>query len=362
MMNNNERALYKELCSFLTADPDRLSYLIKKAATPAVLGKLHYNRMQGVALQTIKRYAPNAPINREFKNSLKLVSKINRMKNDDLYKVLDELRKALDGKEEKYAALKGALLCGMYPEGCRTSNDVDLLVRQKDLTEIGDCLRQCGFRQGKVTENGFVPADRKEIINSRINRGETIPYIKEINGKAETFAEVDLNFSLDYKNGGDKLTDSILNRSYDKKVGQSIVRTLSNEDFLVHLCCHLYKEAATLPWIGMRRDMTMYKYCDIYFLLHGMDTEGVDAFFSRSHSLGVDRACAYAVLSADALFINVNRYAVLRARELMKGDDLTMVRVTAPAEKKEYEYTTSDIAERFFSADRTKLLREVTEK
>ena len=43
--------------------------------------------------------------------------------------------------------------------------------------------------------------------------------------------------------------------------------TLDDAGFFIHLCAHLYKEATTLPWIEMHRDMTLYKYCDIHMML-----------------------------------------------------------------------------------------------
>ena len=53
------------------------------------------------------------------------------------------------------------------------------------------------------------------------------------------------------------------------------VNILGDEDFFLHLCAHLYKEATTLPWIEMHRDMTLYKYCDIYIIpyIEGMTLE-----------------------------------------------------------------------------------------
>ena len=77
--------------------------------------------------------------------------------------------------------LKGAVLCKKYPKGYRTSNDIDLLVCPERVTQIGKALIKEGFRQGDIRNGTFIPASRKEIIESRMTRGETIPYIKEVN-------------------------------------------------------------------------------------------------------------------------------------------------------------------------------------
>lgn len=98
-----------------------------------------------------------------------------------------------------YAMLKGALLCRCYPEGYRTSNDIDLLVHPSDVTLIANALSAAGFRQGSVRNDRFIAATRQEIIESKMMRGETVPFIKEMNLPGMKYLEVDINFFLDYK-------------------------------------------------------------------------------------------------------------------------------------------------------------------
>ena len=96
------------------------------------------------------------------------------------------------------------------------------------------------------------------------------------------FLEVDINFSLDYKPGDTALLEQMMNNSVVVKLGEYKVHTLRNDDFFVHLCSHLYKEATTLPWVEMMRDTALYKYCDIYMLLNDADEEQVD-FLLKEH-------------------------------------------------------------------------------
>lgn len=60
---------------------------------------------------------------------------------------------------------------------------------------------------------------------------------------------------------------TMLSRTQIIPIRSAKIRTLESYDFLLHLCSHLYKEAMAVPWIRMRRDMTLYKYCDIYGML-----------------------------------------------------------------------------------------------
>lgn len=174
---------------------------------------------------------------------------------------------------DKYAMLKGAYLCEVYPEGCRTSNDIDLLVKPEDVTEIGNRLSSAGFKQGNIRNGEFKAASRREIIESKMTRGETVPYIKEVGLPAMRFLEVDINFSLDYKPGDTGLVCEMINNAVTEEFDDLRVRTLRRDDFFIHLCSHLYKEATTLPWVEMMRDMTAYKYADIYLLLSDADRE-----------------------------------------------------------------------------------------
>lgn len=136
------------------------------------------------------------------------------------------------------------------------------------------------------------------------------------------------------------------------------IPSLDAPDFIIHLCAHLYKEAAALPWVEMKRDMSLYKYCDIYLLLSKMSDVNIDDVFERAADMGMEKMCAYAILQADAFF-PMNRYAVSIAESILLSEPLFLHTVYSPSDKKTYIYTQTDVFERFFSKDRTKLLREV---
>ena len=275
-MIQKEKELFKSLCSFKSKTFDNT---LLEANTPAVLGHLFFNRMQGIAYGTLKNHGLLGRVNREFRNSLKGAYDQNIEKNKSFLWCVQHLQEVLSDCQCKYAMLKGAYLCKYYPDGYRTSNDIDLLVRPKDVTEVGNALLAAGFKQGNIRNGEFEPATRVEIITSKMMRGETVPYIKEVNLPCMRFLEVDINFSLDYTLGDTASLEEMINNSVIEKLDNFQVRTLRRDDFFVHLCSHLYKEATTLPWIEMKRDMTLYKYCDIYMLLNDASKEEVDFLF-----------------------------------------------------------------------------------
>ncbi len=355
-MNQNEILLFKELCKFKsnTFDESLLDY-----ATPKVLGHLFYNRMQGIAYHTLKKHGLLGMLNREFRNSLKCAYEHNTTKNNSYYICLSHLSKILSACNAKVAMLKGAYLCSHYPTGCRTSNDVDLLVLPEDVTIIGDLLTQDGFKQGNIKNGQFIPATRKEIIESKMMRGETVPYIKQVDLPYMKYFEVDINFSLDYKNGESDILANILDNVCIVNENQIRIPTLNKNDFFIHLCAHLYKEATTLPWIEMHRDMTLYKYCDIYMLISEMTNQEFDELFNRAKELGVEKVCAYAVLETVQLFDKNDSKPIQLACNILADDLDLLLKVVDPKGKRTLIYQTSDVTERFFMDDRAKDLKVV---
>ena len=356
-MKEKEKQLFKALCKFKDkfTNPSLIEY-----ATPTVLGHLFFNRMHGVAYDMLKRNGLLGMVNREFRNSLGTAYDQNIWKNESFKKCLVLLSEILSGCSCKVAMLKGAYLCVHYPDGYRTSNDVDLLVLPKDVTMVGNLLSSAGFCQGNVRNGKFIPATRQEIIESKMMRGETVPYIKEVNLPFMKFLEVDINFSLDYKNGNqDILSDMFSNICIKNEKGLTIC-TLEDADFFIHLCAHLYKEATTLPWIEMHRDMTLYKYCDIYMLLSEMTDAQLQSVFSRANQLGMEKVCAYTVLDTMELFDMENPLAYGIAQVALKDDPSFCLRVVAPKDKKVLMYQTTDVTERFFMPSRVGDLKEVT--
>ena len=355
-MTKKEKALFKALCKFEedTFDADLLAY-----ASPEVLGYLFANRMQGVAFGTLKKHHLLGRVNREFRNSLSHAHEQNTQKNESFYQCIAMLNDILSSRDCPSAMLKGAYLCSRYPIGHRTSNDVDLLVSASDITIIGKLLAKAGFIQGSIHNGIFVPATRQEIIASRVLRGETVPYIKEVGLPFMKFFEVDINFSLDYKNGTDNLVEVLLSKVYEKQTAAGCIPTLCDEDFFIHLCAHLYKEATTLPWIKMGRDMTLYKYCDIYMLLSQSSDEQMQRIVHRSSQLGLEKICAYAILESMELFELNNAWINQWATQALADEPDFRLQVTAPAEKKMFQYQTQNASKRFFMKSRITDLKEV---
>ncbi len=358
-MTSYEMQVFQELCDFLSDDHQHLEPLLKEHATPTVLGQLFFNRMQGVAYGVLKQANLLQSVNREFRNALQGAYEQNIAKNQSFFRVLGHLNELLAKQNIRYAMLKGAALCKLYPPGYRTSNDIDLLICPEDVTAVEKTLTECGFVQGKVQGDSVVLASRKEIIESKMLRGETVPFIKYAELPCMKYVEVDLNFSLDYKNSETDTVSILLDAASEQTFDGLTVRTLSEEDFFLHLCAHLYKEATTLPWVTMKRDMTLYKYCDLYLLLSNMTKEQVDRVFRRAKELHMTNICCFAIAQTAELFVNTPRRVTLKAKAQLNLRPHFLHTVYDPKEKTEYRYTETDLVKRFFAENRVKLLQEV---
>ena len=355
-MKEQEKQLFKALCKF---KDDFTDVSLLEFATPTVLGYLFYNRMQGIAYDVLMKNKLVGKVNREFRNSLCSAYEQNIQKNESFNQCINMLTEILSGCNCNVAMLKGAYLCSHYPVGCRTSNDVDILVLPRDVTRIGMLLTESGFRQGNVRNGEFIPATRKEIIESKMMRGETVPYIKEVNLPFMKFFEVDINFSLDFKNGSDEVLAEMLSNGCIKREDKINIPTLNDEDFFLHLCAHLYKEATTLPWIEMHRDMTLYKYCDIYLLLTEMTDIQLQRVFDRAIKYGMEKICAYTILETMGLFDIDNSFFHDISCKALNEDFNFCFKVISPKDKKTLMYQTKDTLERFFMETRKNDLKEI---
>lgn len=267
-----------------------------------VMGGIILNRIAGIAFDKIDLNS----LNKECQKILKVI----RMHYEDQYdKFIKKLKFTADMLMEadfKFAFLKGSYLTPvLYKRGQRTSNDIDLLINASDISKMQEILRKNGFVQGHCDSNGnIIAASRWEIIESKMNYGETIPFLRYLD---QDLLEIDLNFSVDYKaKGVENIVSNLLNNVQKVQINGLNIQTLSDVDFLIHLCCHLFKEATTYEWLEHRRDLMLYKFSDINVFLH---RHGCEEFFyklqDRTKELNVEKACYYTFINSAVIYPSI---------------------------------------------------------
>lgn len=355
---NNENKFILELCKFKYADKDKLTELMKERLDyPYILGHLLYNRVDAMAYYALKQNGLLHKVNREFRNTLKAIYEYNLDKTNSFVESLRALSSVFGDFGFSYAFLKGAYLVDIYPKGLRTSNDIDVLINPENITELTNVLKTADFRQGNIRNETFTPASRMEIISSRMNRGETVPFVKEVNLPGMKYLEIDVNFSLGFRPGVDEnVVGNFLDRTQPLILNS--ISTLNRTDFLMHLCAHLYKEASVMGWVEMGRDISLYKYCDIYLFIHNfMNEEFATELIRRISDVGLDKECYYALYNSKELFEIENKNLDRVLDDIQPADISFMTQVLEPQTEKIYSYSMS-YSDWVFCSDRKGKLYE----
>ncbi len=357
-----ENTLILELCKFINPDKAKIEAIMGQTIHwPYVLGQLLFHRMGGAAYSILRECELLGRINREVRNSLKTVYDGGKEKSESLKTALSESAEVLQNAGFPYALLKGAYLVSLYPAGLRTSNDLDILINQKDLSALESRLKSAGFEQGNIRGGLFIPASRAEIVSSRMNRGETVPFIKRVDLPGMEHLEIDINFSLDFKAKQENGAVAALLKNTKKfiKTANGSLRTLSPVDFLIHLCCHLYKEAAVYAWVEMERDLSLYKFADLYLLLNRWTAPGVYTDLAVNISRhGLNRECYYALLFTKELFGIKNGELDRLLRTIQPGNTAYLKEIVQPDKNKTYRYD-KDFTDWLFISGRREHLYEV---
>ena len=357
-----EYSIVLELCRFLNPNKENIKCILNNPLDyPVVLGQLLYNRMGAVAYQTLKKCNLLGTLNREFCNILATIYEADCEKSESFEQSIDIVSGILRNSDFPYALLKGAYLTSIYPKGLRISNDIDILIEQNNITNLVKLLTENGFVQGHLRNGIFLPATRLEIINSRMNRGETVPFIKKVDLPNSKYCEIDINFSIDsiaYQKTD--IVNTMLGNS--QMLIHDTSYTLCSLDFLIHLCVHLFKEATIMNWVDMGRDLSLYKFCDIYVLIDKwMDDGFYRAITYRIHKYGLQKECYYSLYYTKELFKIKNRSLEKLLCDIKPSKTNYLKEVVSLAENKKYYYDKTFI-EWFFCGNRKENLYEITDK
>ena len=78
---------------------------------------------------------------------------------------------------------------------------------------------------------------------------------------------------------------------------------MNSEDFFVHMCCHLYKEACNASWALLGNDLNIIKFCDIREFMHSEITEEKwKVICEMAIKKGYQRAIYFAIYVGEQLY------------------------------------------------------------
>lgn len=259
-----------------------------------IVGLLFFHRIAGYFYYGLS-VAQLKKVPRDIRNALiiytKGLAREQRIKYKEIIDVLGELNK----RNISYAALKGlAFNFLMYSYGIKQSNDFDLMVLEKDLSALDECLREKGYIQSFMDNGKFVEASKKEKIIQRMNYHDLVPYVKKItNDGEELYVELDINFLFDSKSN--LIDESIYeNGKIEKEIKEIKVKTLDFDEHLLFLCIHFYREATNTLWTRGGNDVKLYKLIDINnFILAGNNVFDVERWCDKVRKYHLEKKCYY---------------------------------------------------------------------
>ncbi|WP_176854879.1 nucleotidyltransferase family protein [Paenibacillus sp. OK060] len=332
-----------------------------------VLGLLQYHRVTGMVWSNIQKYLKKLDVQLSYE---KLFSNVSQSYNLQLNKAKEQWEhtkrvcQKFDENGINYALLKGiALSACVYKDwGARNFGDTDILIHPSQINLATQCLKDVGYIQGVINldRSDIVAASRKDTMFWSLVSHEVHPFIiKTPNSLIIHSHEVDLQFSIDLNtaNRTDVSVTNLLDNSISVNIDNTRIKTLNWEDFLIFLCIHYYKEATTIRDVKAYNDLTLYKLCDIFYLLvHKEICIDWNKFHESVEATQSHKGVYYALSNLNSLYIDVVSDDILIR---LKPQDLSYL-------DEVYHYNSNEIAgrwdmsfaERFFDPNRIIKLNE----
>jgi hypothetical protein len=255
----------------------------------------------------------------------------NQRRNAALFAELRRIVGQLRERGLVHSPLKGAYLIPyVYRDpGLRMCNDLDILIHTGDFAPAAAVMESLGYVMGRFDDpSGTVkPASRAEDLLWKRHMGNIHPFARASDEPFLAFTSVDFAFDVDPIHRNPQAAAEMLSRTREITINDFTSTMLSPEDFLIHVCAHLYKEACSEFAAEDYSQLNLIKFCDVRELVHhewrNVDQPRWDALFQRAAELQLLHTLLYAFegvaeLYADAFF--AERAAALPRHAAAKGD------------------------------------------
>lgn len=218
-------------------------------------------------------------------------------RNKKYFEEFMKVSKALYQAQIPFAPLKGAFLIPeMYKDfGIRTINDIDCFVSHSNVKRLTQVMNSLGYRQMDYDENTgeFKEITREVDLLWKMNMNNLFPFSKLVDDDFCNIVEFDFSFSLDFRKEVN-IVDSMIDHA--EKINGRFCSYLRPEDFFIHLCCHLFKEATNVEWVELGQDLNIIKFCDIReYLLRFMDNASLNKAIEFAKKNDFEEAIYYTI-------------------------------------------------------------------
>lgn len=283
--------------------------LMKKLDWTWITGTLIRHRINGNFLQGIgkKNYKV---INPKILSAFTLLSKMYKAINIQNLNMCEEIFLNAKKYNLKIAGLKGVVFnTSLYSLNTRMSNDIDILVSEKDIKKFDVMMRELGFIQS--LDGGVSEATRKQKLIQIMNYHDLVPYYKSINEMCMNKIKVDVNFHFDSKEHD--ITEEVLKYGIVEYKGNGFgVEGLDWKTHLLHLCVHYYREATGDIWKRNKRNLDLYKLVDIENTFRTISDRQLEHWYETIRKFGLQGICYYTICRLNE-FYPCSRYIDMMA-------------------------------------------------
>lgn len=218
--------------------------------------------------------------------------------------------------------LKGAyLIPNIYKDyGIRTIGDIDFMIKKGDTNKLIEIMQSIGYVQGEYNSktNSFDPLRREKQIVWKTKMSNLYPFKKISNSDYVKYTLFDFCFSLDLDLDTSSVEMMISKSEEDLKAGYY---SLKNNDFFIHLCCHLYKEAVNAVHVVRSSDLNLIKFCDVReFIIQNMDSTQLNEALKFAKDNGLEKAVYYTLYYLNEIYCDGYETALLEKLEVENKD------------------------------------------
>ena len=281
-----------------------------------IAGQLLNHRLGGYLYKGLNiEQKNNIPV--EIREALRLLVIAQKKENIFNIEYLKPILNEFSKNNLHYVALKGLYFnASMYDMGIRRSNDIDILVPERNLKVLDDILRGFGYIQSFQTEGELVEAPKKVKLIQRIKYHDLVPYKKYIKGKLH---EIDVNFTFDTVEN--EITQEVFeNGIVEYSNNDYCIQGLPFETNLAFLCIHFFREGTNSLWTEGRRDVLLYKIVDIMNVVRkNKNIFDVRKWTDLMKKLNIGHKCYYTFYMLLQFYPNEN--FIKRILRMLEPDD-----------------------------------------
>jgi Uncharacterised nucleotidyltransferase len=212
-------------------------------------------------------------------------------KNQALLEQFRMISGALKSAGIRFAPLKGLVLVNeVYTTDSRQMNDFDLMISRDDRARVRGLMNSLGFYESEYDyeSRSLRPLDRRQKVLWGLYMYNLPAFMKLIDDDYLQLVEVDFTFDIRFDSTRPTADEFLSRLSFHEPLGCEVLQA---EEFLLHLCCHLHKEAKNVLWVEKEADFNLIKFCDVReYVLHSMPSLDFERFLGLARSYEVEAA------------------------------------------------------------------------